>query len=253
MPGIKGVLETSFLDWPGRSCAVLFFGGCNLRCPFCHNHPLVLEPESIESQGFDDVCRRLGRFKKWLGGLCISGGEPTLNPELPEMLRELKGQGWKLKLDTNGTRPEVLERLLADRLLDMVAMDVKTVLVKEKYQRCAGTKVDLDRIRASISTLQCSGIGHEFRMTIMPLLHSEEDVINWAVQLQNGSGSRLKLQNFNPRSTLDPEMSRQPAFGQDVFERLCELVASRPFVRKPARRPLSSVSPGVAAQGGVCR
>lgn len=250
MSGINGVLETSFLDWPGRICAVLFFGGCNLRCPFCHNHPLVLKPDRLESYQVDEVCRRLARFKKWLGGICVSGGEPTLNPELPEILRELQGQGWKIKLDTNGTRPDVLAQLLDERLLDMVAMDVKTVFDQEKYGRCAGTRVDLEAIRASVGLLQNCGVAHEFRMTILPLLHSEEDVTRWARELRGGTATKLKLQNFNSRTTLDPELSRQPSFDPAVFARLVRMVAGQ-AVGKRDRRPLRPSPPRKMARQAV--
>lgn len=228
MKNIKGLLETSFVDWPGKICAVMFLANCNFRCPFCHNHPLVLDYNSLESIDFEAIINRLARLKKWLGGVCISGGEPTLNHDLPAALKRLKQEGWAIKLDTNGSRPAVLEQLLADRLLDMVSMDVKAPLVTEKYNRCAGTKVNLEHIKASISLLHESGIPHEFRMTILPLFHTETDIINWARQLGKGPEnnlSRLKLQNFNPASTLNHKLSLEDPFAADTFSKLQQLVA----------------------------
>jgi pyruvate formate lyase activating enzyme len=222
MPGIKGFLETSFIDWPGRTCAMFFLGGCNLRCPFCHNHQLVLEAQEMETLVADDLLARLSPWKKWLGGICVSGGEPTLDPELPDLLRRMRVAGWPVKLDTNGTRPEVLGEVLAAGLVDAVAMDVKAPLVQKKYDRCAGVAVDLEAIRASIGLLRRSGVAHQFRMTVVPALHSEADIVLWAATLE---GSRRTLQNFNPVTTLDSSLEAGRGFSPDVFENMQRLVA----------------------------
>ena len=224
LPPIKGFLETSFIDWPGKLCAILFVGGCNFRCPFCHNHPLVLAPEGMETIDFEEILSRLAARKNWLAGVCISGGEPTLSPGLPAMISRLKAEGWAIKLDTNGTRPEVLAQLLGDNLLDMVAMDVKTVLVQDRYERCAGGPVDLGAIRKSIDLLRHSGIPHEFRMTIAPTLHTEEEIVAWGQQFDR-SRSRLTLQNFNPRTTLDASFEKEQGFAPEIFSRLAAMVA----------------------------
>jgi pyruvate formate lyase activating enzyme len=223
VPGIKGLLETSFLDWPGRVCAVLFLGGCNFRCPFCHNHSLVLAPDACDTLVFREVEQRLAAYRRWLGGICISGGEPTLDPELPVMISFLKARGWQVKLDTNGSRPEVLAVLLSKGLLDAVAMDVKAPLLPERYAACAGVPVDLDRIRQSINLLTGSGIEHEFRMTVLPRHHSREDIMEWAATLGGGM-ARLTLHNFNSRTTLDPRMQQETGFAPDEFEQLRALV-----------------------------
>lgn len=218
-PEIKGFLETSFIDWPGKLCAMLFLGGCNFRCPFCHNHPLVLAPGGMDTIPFAEVAARLNSRKKWLGGICISGGEPTLSPALPNMIAHLKAEGWAIKLDTNGSRPAVLRDLLADGLLDMVAMDIKAPLDPEKYARCTGGYDDVETIRQSIALLAESAVPHEFRMTVLPRLHSEEDILGW-VSLFDKKRSRLKLQNFNPKTTLDPRFEQEKGFAEDVFCRL---------------------------------
>jgi len=224
LPPIRGFLESSFIDWPGRLCAILFVGGCNFRCPFCHNHPLVLAPEALPEIPFAHILQRLTPRRKWLDGICISGGEPTLSPALPGLIGFLKDEGWAVKLDTNGSRPEVLETLLAGRLLDMVAMDVKAPLVQEAYDRCAGVQVDLARIAKSVNLLQRSGVAHEFRITVAPALHGEEDILALARQLAT-AGSRLKLQNFNPKTTLDPRFEGKQGFAPEEFGRLARIVA----------------------------
>lgn len=216
-------METSFVDWPERLCAVLFFGGCNFRCPFCHNHALVLDPGQFATIPVTDILDRLNPLRKWLGGICITGGEPTLDPHLPEFLTLLKEEGWPLKLDTNGSRPEVLADLLDQGLLDMVAMDVKTVLVQEKYDRCAGRVVELDRIRRSIELLRASGIAHQFRMTVVPGYHADADVAAW-LESMAGPG-RLTLQNFNPKSTLEPAALPEQGFPPDVFAGFLKMVS----------------------------
>lgn len=223
LPQVRGFIETSFVDWPGRLCAVLFLGGCNFRCPFCHNHPLVLDPEAVGSVPFPDIQQKLASFKKWLGGVCISGGEPTLSSGLPMLLKLLKEDGWAVKLDTNGTRPHVLAKLIANKLVDMVSMDVKAPLAQEKYSRCAGTEVDLSKIKASIDLIQQSGIEHEFRMTVLPLFHSEEDIIEWVAMLK--PLSNLKLQNFNPKTVLDQNLAKEKPFPQEIFTRLQALTS----------------------------
>ena len=148
---IKGFLETSFVDWPGKVVSVLFLPRCNFRCPFCHNHSLVVNPA-----GYDDIPRpyimaRLTELKEWVDGVCISGGEPTIHPRLPSLMAEVKEVGLAVKLDTNGSRPDILQALLAQGLVDCVAMDIKAPL-NEKYQEIVGMPVDL----ASTAETRCA-------------------------------------------------------------------------------------------------
>ena len=141
------------------------------------------------------------------------------------MIARLKAEGWAIKLDTNGSRPEVLEGLLKEGLLDMVAMDVKAPLVQSKYEACTGCHVDLDKIKTSIGLLKASTIDHQFRMTVLPRLHSEEDIRAWVDQLA-GQNSRLKIQNFNPKTTMDSLYENEKGFAPEIFTRLAELTTS---------------------------
>ncbi len=218
---IKGLIECSFVDWPGMVCGVMFLGGCNFRCPYCHNHPLVLETDSLPALPLGKVLERLAPLKKWLNGVCISGGEPTFDPELGTILTRLKEKGWKVKLDTNGSRPFVLKKLLAKRLIDMIAMDIKAPLDEKKYIRCTGRRVDLENIRQSIRIIRESEIPHEFRMTVLPRYHNKNDVAELTAYL----AEPLKLQNFNPRTTLDPRMAIEEGFSPEIFSDL-QLLAS---------------------------
>lgn len=226
MDNIKGLIETSFVDWPGRTCAVIFLGGCNFRCPFCHNYPLVLHPAELASYPLAEVIAQLRPLKKWLGGVCVSGGEPTLDQSLTELLETLRLEGFATKIDTNGSQPEVLAELIDHDLLDMVSMDVKTILVQNKYDRCAGTRVNLTAIKKSIELLRNSTIPHEFRMTILPRYHQREDIIAWADEL--GMVSSLKLQNYNPQSSMYPKLAGYNGFPPDDFAGLTSLVGGGP-------------------------
>jgi len=198
--GIRGFLETSFLDWPGRISAVLFLGGCNFRCPFCHNAELVLEPASLSEIPLE--------LRGWVGGVVVTGGEPTLDPGLPRLLERLRAAGLEVKLDTNGSRPEVLARLLARGLAQAVDMDLKGPLEASRYAALAGVPVRVADIRASVEILALSGVPHRFRTTWVPGLHLASDLerLHAAVPV----GSPLVIQAFNPRRVLDPALANTP-------------------------------------------
>ncbi len=223
LPEIKGLLETSFLDWPGRMCSVLFLPGCNFRCPFCHNKDLVLSPGRIPGLEARAVLERLRALRGWIDAVCVSGGEPCIQPGLPALLRELKDLGLSVRLDTNGSFPEVLGGLVEKGLVDSVAMDVKSILCPLTYSICTGKETDLTEIRESISILKASGIDHLFRMTVLPRLHPPELVLEWAGMLA-GDGSRLSIQRFRPRVTLDPSYENEPTYPEEAFEAMAREV-----------------------------
>lgn len=201
---IKGFLETSFLDWPGRICSVLFLPYCNFRCPYCHNHPLVFYPEQYLSIPLEEILTRLHSFEGWIDGVCITGGEPTLHAYLPFLIREIKRDGFLVKLDTNGSNPEMLEKLITAGEIDFVSMDVKAPLDPFSYRRSIGLSIDLDPILRSIEILKRGRVEYEFRMTVVPCLHRKEDISTLGNQLR--AGRRFVLQNFNPENPLDPSL-----------------------------------------------
>lgn len=143
-------------------------------------------------------------------------------PDLPDILLKIRSAGFKVKLDTNGSRPQVLANLFDQELLDMVAMDVKAPLEQAKYNQCAGVMVDLDLIRQSIALIKNSGIDHEFRMTVLPKFHSRQDIMLWVDNLS--SGSSLKLQNFNPDDPLDPTLHQESGFSPEEFVELTKSI-----------------------------
>src|SRR4030067_630720 len=151
---IKGFLETSLVDWPGKICSVLFLPRCNFRCPYCHNHPLLLHPEHYSSIPLRHFLKRLYSLEEWIDGICLTGGEPTLHADLPLLVSRFKRRGFLVKLDTNGSNPRMLGQLIHARGIDFVSMDVKAPLDSFTYRRAAGLPVDLNLIRQSIDPLK---------------------------------------------------------------------------------------------------
>jgi len=216
MTEIKGFLETSFVDWPGKLCAVLFLPHCNFRCPYCHNHSLAFHPEQYPSIPLEDILSRLRSFKDWIDGVCITGGEPTLDVNLPSLIREIKRHGFLVKLDTNGSHPGMLEVLMETQKIDFVSMDVKAPLDSFSYRRSTGFSVDLNPIFRSIEILKQGGVEYEFRMTVVPGLHKMEDVRRLGEQLR--VGPRFILQNFNPENPLDPSLKNTVPYDAEVLK-----------------------------------
>ena len=172
---IYGLNKTTLLDYPGHVAAAVFLGGCNCRCPFCQNGDLVLRPESQAEIGEEELFAFLKKRKGILSGVCITGGEPTLEKELGELAGKIKEMGYLVKLDTNGLRPEVVGELLEDGLLDYIAMDVKNSM--ERYGETVGLeKIDVGKIRETIDLMMASGIDYEFRTTVVKELHGKKDM-----------------------------------------------------------------------------
>ena len=194
---IGGLMPVSLSDFPGRVAAVVFTQGCNFRCPFCHNGNLIsMDRQRSDLLREEEVFSMLAARRGKLGGVVISGGEPTLQPDLPDFLRALKHLGYALKLDTNGSRPEVLARVLP--LVDYVAMDLKAPLLC--YERLAGVAVAPEKIGQSIELLASSGIEHEFRTTAVEPLLDEHDLDE--IRSLVPAGSKYRVQSFRPENAL---------------------------------------------------
>lgn len=172
---ISGLNKTTLLDYPGRVAATVFTGGCNFRCPFCHNAGLVLSPLMQENYTIDEVLAFLKKRKRVLSGVCITGGEPTIQQDLPDFLKQIKELGFAIKLDTNGSHPKVLKELLDRKLIDAVAMDIKNS--PDAYAHTIGVEaVDLYPIRESVILLKSAPVELEFRTTVVRELHTLENL-----------------------------------------------------------------------------
>jgi len=204
---IGGLQKLTLIDYPGHIAATVFTVGCNFRCPFCHNPELVERGAwSVEHKLEKDFFDFLGERRGKLEGVCITGGEPTIQPDLEEFIRKIKDLGYKVKLDTNGARPDVLRRLYAKKLLDFVAMDIKSDL--ENYEKTANSKIDTERIKLSVDLIRNSGVDYEFRTTAVPGLHKEEDFIKIGKWLEGSK--KYVLQTFEDKGKiLDPNLKKK--------------------------------------------
>ena len=183
---IRGLQKTTLLDYPGHVASTIFTSGCNFRCPFCHNGELVLDPGALPPIPEEEVLAHLNKRRTVLDGVCISGGEPTLDPDLTSFLAKVRETGLSIKLDTNGYRPEVLRRVIDEGLVDYVAMDIKAG--RGNYANACGLpNIDMAKIEESVGILASSGIGHEFRTTCVKGLHSLEDFKDIAAWLPGDS------------------------------------------------------------------
>lgn len=172
---IHGFNKSTLLDYPKHLAATIFIGGCNMRCPFCHNASLVLRPHTQPTIDPKDILAYLNKRKNILEGVCITGGEPTLYADITALIASIKELGLKVKLDTNGTNPDIIKKLIDNRLIDYVAMDIKNS--KEKYKITSGNKaLSLDNIEESISFLLSDKVEYEFRTTLVNELHTKQDM-----------------------------------------------------------------------------
>ena len=205
---IHGLQKMTLLDFPGVVSCTVFLGGCDFRCPFCHNFELV---DGTEKPVMDDneLIEFLKKRKHLIDGVAITGGEPCLHRELPELIRRIKAEGYKVKLDTNGYHPELLAEILKSGLVDYVAMDIKNS--PEKYAlTCGIEKADLEKIRESISLLINGNTEYEFRTTVVNEFHTEEDFPKMCAMIKGAK--RYFLQRFTDRDTVPFSGLSAPSF-----------------------------------------
>lgn len=200
---IGGIQKLSLVDYPGKTAISLFTIGCNMRCGFCHNRELVVPECFVSSLDLDKVMNFLKSRKDLVEAVVISGGEPCLHPDLPSFIKQVKKLGYLIKLDTNGTKPEMLKQLLNDRLLDFVAMDIKAPL--KNYEKVTNRPIISADIAKSIDLIKNSGLDYEFRTTIVKSLHRVSDFNKLGRLIASGGkAKRYALQRFQPAKTLDP-------------------------------------------------
>ena len=228
---IAGLQKMTLLDYPGRVACTVFLRGCNFRCPFCHNSPLI-SPEEEGEITQEEFLAFLKKRRGLLDGVCVSGGEPTLHPDLPGLLERIRALGFLVKLDTNGRHPQMLEKLLEDGLVDYVAMDIKNC--PEEYSRTCGlAAMDLERISKSIRILLENRVDYELRTTVCDPLHSEksmEEMASWLASL--GQVRVLYLQNFVDRETVpNRQISPVARTQMEKFKRIMETKLPRVCIR----------------------
>jgi pyruvate formate lyase activating enzyme len=195
---INGLQKLTLLDYPGHVAATVFLAGCNMRCPWCHNSELIdgTAEAVMDEKG---LLKFLDGRKGILDGVCFTGGEPLLRPELPELMKKIKDLGYLIKLDTNGYLPDRLEKMLDDRLIDYVAMDIKNS--PERYAETAGLpEIDMEKIRLSISHILGHDTDYEFRTTVMEPLHDDASFEGIGALIE-GAGKYF-LQMFADRDTV---------------------------------------------------
>ena len=216
---IGGFQKYSLIDYPGKVCTIVFTIGCNFRCPFCHNSELVIDKP--KEMPIEIVFEYLEKNKNLLDAVVITGGEPTLQPDLKDFVKKIKELGLLVKVDTNGARSDVVKELIDKGLVDYIAMDVKAPLEFEKYNKVVGgvlTEEMFESVKNTIGIIMGSGIDYEFRTTVVPTLHSDEDIVAIARRIK--SAKLYALQQFIPRNTLNPSFLKLPSTPREKLEEL---------------------------------
>ena len=198
--GVKGFQGTSLLDFPGRIASLVFFGGCNLRCPYCHNPALVLEPERYPDIPLEELLAELAERRGFIDGVVVTGGEPTLAAELLPLLQGIRDLGLQIKLDTNGLAPRMLERLLAERLVDFIACDLKTA--PDRYPELQWRGGQAGALQESLTLLRSAQLPVEFRTTCAPGLVETADIEAMGSAIEGAK--EWVLQQFVATHAMDP-------------------------------------------------
>ena len=221
---IKGLQKTTLLDFPGRVASTVFTGGCNFRCPFCHNASLVLAPTDISSIPEEEFFNHITKRKGILDGVCITGGEPLLQSDIIEFIKRIKEIGLAVKLDTNGSFPKKLKALIDDRLIDYVAMDIKNS--PQRYAETCGLPKFPEGVDESIDLLMGASIPYEFRTTVVKELHTMEDMIALAQRIKGAKA--YFIQSFKDSGDIlaSGYSAHSEDFLREVLEKVREYVPS---------------------------
>jgi len=214
---IGGLQKVTLLDYPGKVAATIFTQGCNFRCGFCHNPELVEISAAAPSFTEEEVLAYLAKRKGVLEGVCFTGGEPLLykNDLLPFLTR-IKQLGYAIKMDTNGTDPDLLQEMIEKGLIDYIAMDIKTSL--DEYNKVTGVSADTNKIQESIALIMKSGLNYEFRTTVMPKFHSLETIAKIAKLIKEADN--YYLQNFRNNKTLNKDFQYEVGLTDEELEKM---------------------------------
>lgn len=232
---IGGFQKQSLVDYPGKISSIIFIFGCNFRCPFCHNPELVL-PEKVSKKEISKtfVMEYLKKNKKFIDAVVITGGEPTLNKDLPSLISGIKELGYLIKVDTNGTNPEMIKKLIDKKMVDYIALDIKSPIIFEKYREITGNKLkkkDLENIEKSIELILNSGIEHEFRTTVATQ-YIKENIGKIAKKIKGAN--RFCIQRFIPSKIIDDSYYGLQSFDKKEFKEDIENI--KKFVKEVVHR-----------------
>jgi len=213
-----GWQKESLIEWPGKICSVIFVGGCNFRCPFCHNPDLIsFSPQlpKIEEKEILDYC---SNNKDMLDALAITGGEPLMQKkqDLVNFLKKVRKIGLLIEIETNGSNPDMITDLLEGKLVDYIAMDIKAPLDTNKYNEASGVKVNLNNIKKSIKIIMGSKIDYEFRTTVIPCFLNDDDILKITNQIKGAS--KYCLQQFRSENTFDSKLKKIKPYSQQWFK-----------------------------------
>lgn len=201
--GIKGYEKLSLVDYDLKLSTTIFFGGCNFKCPFCHNSSLVINYGQSKDIPFEEILDHLRKRKGVIDAVTFTGGEPTLFKDLESYIRQVKEMGFLVKLDTNGSNPYIIKELLKKNLIDYIAMDIKNSL--EKYSMTVGGYVNTNNIVKSIDIIMNSSIDYEFRTTVIKEFHDVNDMLSIANLLKGAK--KMRIQKFVPsENCIDPSL-----------------------------------------------
>jgi len=226
---IRGLIETSFLDWDGKIVATIYVPRCNFRCPFCHNSGLIENPDHHEIIPLEKIEDLLLKHKDFMDGICLTGGEPTLHNKkgLLEFIKRIKNLGFLVKFDSNGTSPETLQDLIKQKLIDYIAMDIKGPL-DQRYDKLSGVKTNLHKIKQSIEIIMTSGLAYEFRTTVVASLLDTGDIEDIARHI--AGAEKFVLQQFVPEHTWAESLRSVKAYERSKLEEMAQV--AKPYVTK---------------------
>lgn len=219
---IGGFQKVSLIDYPGKISSIIFTQGCNFACVYCHNKELIRTKEHNNIITPEEIIAFLKQRRKKIDAVVITGGEPTLQPDLLSFIKEIKKLGFLVKLDTNGSMPGVIQEIVNSGLVDFIAMDVKAPL--DKYSEIIQKQADTQKIQQSIDIIRNSGIRHEFRTTVLKSLLSETDIMRISELVK---GSKLVLQKYIPSKGLQNEPGLQETYSGEDFIRFRESLAAQ--------------------------
>ena len=233
---IKGFQKHSLVDWDGKITSVIFLPFCTFRCPWCYARDLVLESGKMPTIPFDEIESYLKEYKQFIDGVVITGGEPTMHAGLSSLCKKLHELELQVKLDTNGTNPEMLKELVRKKLIDYVAMDIKAPLNEKEYNKLNGKCDLLDKVKESIEIIMGSGIDYEFRTTLVPGMHDEKSMKEIVTSIKGAK--KYAVQNFmvppQKGKLIDPNFEDVKSFTKEemmIFKKIAEKSVKKVILR----------------------